>query len=237
MCSHFGTPKLIDVATHFGPARLVAVLPLFISTFATLLAIINPLEVLPVFLSLTHDKDSAARRRIALRASLFALALLLFFLFFGAFVLKIFGVSLPMVRVAGGIVLTRIGFELFAPAGPGHGALLDAGPGDNIAFVPLAMPLMCGPGAIATVLGMMAMIEKAPDEPSAFVAILAAVFLAVSATFLCLAFAGRLVDWIGRIGIDAITRIVGFFVSAMGVSLVFDGVVEALQVHGVKVFL
>jgi multiple antibiotic resistance protein len=228
---------LFDVAAHLDSTRFVAVLPLFISTFATLLAIINPLEVLPIFLSLTHDKDQTARRHIARRACLFAFALLLFFLFFGAFVLKLFGVSLAMVRVAGGIVLTRIGFELFAPTGSGHGALLDAGPGDDIAFMPLAMPLMCGPGAIATVLGMMATIEKAPDEPSAFVAIFAAVVLAVFATYLCLASAGRLVGWFGPIGIAAITRIVGFFVSAMGVSLVFDGVVAALQVHGVKVFL
>jgi multiple antibiotic resistance protein len=227
----------IDVVTHMAPARLVAVLPLFVSTFTTLVAIINPLEVLPIFLSLTHSKDIADRRKIAFSASLFALLLILFFLFFGAFILKIFGVSLAMVRVAGGIVLTRIGFELFAPAGGGQGAFLNAGPDDNIAFMPMAMPLMCGPGAIATVLGMMATIEHAPDETSAFIAILAAVFLAVLMTYLCLVFAGRLVNALGRMGIDAITRIVGFFVSAMGVSLVFDGVVGALQLHGVKVFL
>jgi multiple antibiotic resistance protein len=55
---------LFDVAAHLGPARFVAVLPLFRSTFATLLAIINPLEVLAIFLSLTHDKDQTARRHI-----------------------------------------------------------------------------------------------------------------------------------------------------------------------------
>jgi multiple antibiotic resistance protein len=227
----------IDVISHMGPGRLVAVAPLFVSTFTTLLAIINPLEVLPIFLSLTHSKDLSERRKIAFKASLYALLLTLFFLFFGAFVLRLFGVSLPMVRVAGGIVLTRIGFELFAPSGGGQGAFLNAGPDDNIAFMPMAMPLMCGPGAIATVLGMMATIEHAPDETSAFIAILAAVILAILATYLCLAFAGRLVNLLGRTGIDAITRIVGFFVSAMGVSLVFDGVIGALQQHGVKVFL
>ena len=81
-------------------------LSLFVSTFTTMLAVINPLEALPVFLSITHDKNEVERKRIAFLASFYALLLVLFFLFFGAFVLKIFGVSLSMVRIAGGIVLT-----------------------------------------------------------------------------------------------------------------------------------
>lgn len=159
------------VLAGLGPIETGSVLPLFLSTFTTMLAVINPLEVLPVFLSITHDKDLAARRRIAFFASVYSLALVLFFLFFGAFVLKMFGVSLSMVRIAGGIVLMRIGFELFAPSGTGKGAFLNAGPDDNIAFMPLAMPLMVGPGVIATVLGMMATIEKAPSEMAAYAAI------------------------------------------------------------------
>jgi multiple antibiotic resistance protein len=211
--------------------------PLFLTSFTTLLAVINPLEVMPVFLSLTHDKDAAGRRAIAIRATLYTAALILFFLFFGAFVLKVFGVSLHMVRIAGGIVLTRIGFELFTPSASGASSFLDPGPGANIAFMPLAMPLMFGPGVIATVLGMMSTIEKAHDEIAAYAAIIGAAALAVLLTFFCLLFAGRLVRWLGRTGIDALTRIVGFFVSAMGVSLVFGGVMGALGAYGVKVVL
>ncbi|GLI93242.1 UPF0056 inner membrane protein [Methylocystis echinoides] len=212
-------------------------LPLFLTSFTTLLAVINPLEVLPVFLSITHDKDESARRRVAIRAAVYTAALILFFLFFGAAVLKIFGVSLHMVRIAGGIVLTRIGFELFTPSRSGESSFLDPGPDANIAFMPLAMPLMFGPGVIATVLGMMATIEKSDHELAAYAAILGAAGLAVLVTLLCLVFAGRLVKWLGRTGIDAVTRIVGFFVSAMGVSLVFDGVMGALITYGVKVVL
>jgi multiple antibiotic resistance protein len=233
----FSFGKSAGMFSNIGSVELNPILPLFLSTFTTMLAVINPLEVLPVFLSLTHDKDDEARRRIAFLASVYSLVLVLFFLFFGAFVLKMFGVSLNMVRIAGGIVLTRIGFELFSPAGNGQGSFLNPGPADNIAFMPLAMPLMVGPGVIATVLGMMATIERAPSEASAYAAILGAAFLAVIITYLCLAYAGRLITFIGRMGIDAITRIVGFFVSAMGVSLVFDGIVGALGTHGVKVVL
>lgn len=208
-------------------------LSLFFSTFATLLAIINPFEALPVYLGLVKDYDPKAQRRVARASCFYALLLVLFFLLFGAVVLRIFGVSLSMVRIAGGIVLMRIGFDLFAPRPGGGSTLATAGATDNIAFMPLAMPLMCGPGAIATVLGMMATIRSSHDEALAFGAILAAVALAMFVTYLCLVFASRLEARLGRVGIDAATRIVGFFVSAMGVSLIFDGVIEALETRGV----
>lgn len=208
-------------------------LTLFFSTFTALLAVINPFEVLPVFLLLQRDKSSDERRRVAFLACLYALLLILFFLFFGAAILKIFGVSLSMVRIAGGIVLTRIGFELFLPSPNGKSCLAPPGADANIAFMPLAMPLMIGPGPIATVLGMTATIEHSTHEAVAFGAILAAIFLAVAVTCACLVFAARLTKFLGPLGIDAATRIVGFFVSAMGVSLVFSGVIGALQSHGV----
>jgi multiple antibiotic resistance protein len=210
---------------------------LFFGSFTTLLAVINPFEVLPIFLTLTGDKDPAARRRIAFRACFYTLLLSLIFLFFGAAVLKLFGVSLPMVRIAGGIVLTKIGFQLFLPSGSGGNIFSNADPNANIAFMPLAMPLMFGPGVIATVLGMMATIKASAEEVIAYAAILAAASLAVAVTFLCLAYAGHLVRWLGPLGINATTRIVGFFVAAMGASLVFNGVMAAIDEHGVRVVL
>ncbi|CCJ05730.1 MarC family protein [Methylocystis sp. SC2] len=207
-------------------------LTLFFSTFTTLLAVINPFEVLPVFLLLLRDKSNQERGRVAFMACLYALLLILFFLFFGAVILKIFGVSLSMVRIAGGIVLMKIGFELFLPSSDGDGAPAFARSTGNIAFMPLAMPLMIGPGPIATVLGMMATVEHSSHEALAFGVILGAIFLAVAVTYACLAFATRLTTTLGPLGIDAATRIVGFFVSAMGVSLIFNGVMDALRSAG-----
>ena len=91
-----------------------------------------------------------------------------------------------------------------------------AGEAGNIAFVPLALPLMCGPGAIATILGMTTLIKHSEVEVPAFVATALAILATMFVTYLCLAYAGKLVDRLGPMGIDAITRIVGFFVSAMG---------------------
>lgn len=206
---------------------------LFIATFTTLLAIINPLEVLPVYIALTANDDLQTQRAVARRACLYALALAWFFLVFGALILRLFGVPLAMVRVAGGLILVRIGFSLFMPdksgADPIHAA---AGPGANIAFVPLAMPLMFGPGAIATIVGMASTIHDWPENLGAIAVLAAAILATMLATWLCLANARRLTQLLGPLGIDAATRIVGFFVAAIGVGLVFDGAFEALAAHG-----
>ncbi len=165
-------------------------LSLFVGTFTTLLAIINPLEVLPVYLQLLLGKDERTHRAVARKSCVYALLLCFFFLVFGTLMLRIFG-------------------------------------------VPLAMPLMFGPGAIATIIGMTATIRRSSEEMLSFVAIAAAIALTMLVTYVCLAYADRLTKRLGPMGIDATTRIVGFFVSAIGVGLIFDGVIEALEMHGV----
>jgi len=209
-------------------------LSLFAGTFTTLLAIINPLEVLPVYLAMLSGKDAATHRTVAWKACLYALLLCFFFLVFGTLMLRLFGVPLPMVRIVGGIILMRIGFSLFMPEKSGKSGLAGAGSDDsNIAFVPLAMPLMFGPGAIATIIGMSSTIRQSTTEIYSFVAIAAAIVATMAVTYVCLANAQRLTRKIGPLGIDAATRIVGFFVSAIGVGLMFDGAMEALQMHGI----
>jgi multiple antibiotic resistance protein len=211
-----------------------SVATLFVSTFSTLLAIINPLEVLPVYLQLLAGQGDDQHVKVARRSCLYATLLLFFFLIFGALLLRIFGVSLSMVRVVGGIILLRIGFQLFSGSAGGSSiAAGGQGQGGDIAFVPLAMPLMFGPGAIATILGMASLVKKSELEVASFGAIAAAIVATMFVTYLCLAYAKVLVGRIGPLGIDATTRIVGFFVAAIGGGLIFHGVLEALHDAGV----
>jgi len=100
-----------------------------------------------------------------------------------------------------------------------------------VAFVPLAMPLMFGPGAIATVLGMASVVRHPLTEFLPLAAIVAAILLTMITTYLVLAYADAITGRIGPRGIDAATRIVGFFVAAMGMGLIFHGVIEALQTY------
>jgi multiple antibiotic resistance protein len=210
---------------------------LFLGTFSTLLAIINPLEALPVFLGLLEGKGSDEHRRVAARACLYAAVMMVFFMLFGTAVLKLFGVPLSMVRIVGGIILVRIGFNLFMPpVGTSASAAFGGGGGDGgsgIAFVPLAMPLMFGPGALATVLGMSALVKDPFHHLPSMAAILAAILASMFVTYLLLAYAEPIVGRIGAKGIDAARRIVGFFVSAMGMGLVFHGLLDALITYGV----
>jgi multiple antibiotic resistance protein len=224
-----------QVVQQWRDLRMGRELTLFAGTFTTLLAIINPLEVLPIYLKLLSGKDSTTHRAVARTACFYALLLCFFFFIFGTLILRLFGVPLSMVRIVGGIILMRIGFELFLPKKSGDDlGVSGTGSGDaNIAFVPLAMPLMFGPGAIATIIGMTATIKDSSTEFLSFVAISAAIVATMVVTYLCLAYADRLTQRIGPMGIDAATRIVGFFVSAIGVGLIFDGVIEALEMHGI----
>ena len=168
-------------------------LSLFVGTFTTLLAIINPLEVLPVYLQMLAGKDDATHRKVAVKACLYALLLSFFFLLFGTLMLRIFGVPLAMVRVVGGLILMRIGFTLFMPQKTEPSAHSGTASEDaNIAFVPLAMPLMFGPGAIATIIGMTATIEQSSSELPSFVAISAAIVATMVVTYVLLANAKRL---------------------------------------------
>jgi multiple antibiotic resistance protein len=210
---------------------------LFIATFSTLLAIINPLEALPVFLQLAARKDEEERKRLAQRACLYAVALMFFFLIFGTLILRIFGIPLSMVRIVGGIILTHVGFSLFsarsADAAKDQAAAGEQAEEEDVAFVPMAMPIMVGPGAIATILGMTSLVKHAEFEVPAFVGISAAILATMFVTYMVLRAARIVLHRVGPRGIDAATRIVGFFVSAMGMGLIFHGVVEAMQTYGI----
>jgi MarC family membrane protein len=212
-------------------------LTLFIGMFTTLLAIINPLEALPVFLKLLEGRDEAEHRRVARQSCVYAMLLMFFFLVFGTLILRIFGVPLSMVRIVGGIILMRIGFELFSPSSRGasmpRGASSSVDVGADVAFIPLAMPIMFGPGAIATVLAMTSLVRHSELELLHLAALCMAIVLTMLVTYLFLAYAKNVLGRIGPKGIDAATRLVGFFVSAMGMGLIFHGVIEALQTYGV----
>jgi len=207
---------------------MVNPLTLFVGTFTTLLAVINPLESLPIFLKLLEAKDDRTHRRVARQSCLYATFLTFFFLVFGTVMLKIFSVPLSMIRIVGGIILVRIGFSLFLPSAS-SGLNLQSPQGGNVAFVPLAMPLMFGPGVLATILGWSSLVRHPISDFVSLATISLAIAAAMLITYFVLAYAKQLLGRVGPQGIDAATRIVGFFVSAIGMGLVFHGVIEAIQ--------
>lgn len=165
-----------------------------------------------MFLQLLEGKDRRVHQLVARKACTYPTLLLFFFLIFGTLLLKVFEVPLSMVRIVGGIIPMRIGFSLFMPSSGATSVVPNTAGGDdeNVAFVPLAMPLMFGPGAIATVLGMASLVRHPLTEILSLAAIVAAILLTMITTYLVLAYADAIVGRIGPRGIDAATRIVGF---------------------------
>ena len=203
---------------------------LLIGTFTTLLAVVNPLEALPIFLSLSQDRDIQARRKLAFRSCVYALILMIAFLLFGTFTLKIFGINLAMVRTVGGIILMKIGFNLFMNGASSDSTMTSssADKKSDPSFVSLAMPIMFGPGVLATVIGMTSL-KSNVDELFSILMITIAAVACMFVVYLTLAYADKILKRIGKKGIDAATRIIGFFVASMGMGLIFQGLAEFIK--------
>jgi len=205
-------------------------LTILIGTFTTLIAVINPLETLPIFMSFSKGKNKQDTRKLAFRSCLYALILMLSFLVLGTFILEIFGVDLAMVRTVGGFILLKIGFDLFNDPANFIKSSTGGNGGSDPAFMPLALPIMFGPGVLATVLSMTATKKGSDDLATiAMVAIASAVCMILM--YFILSSANQIVKRIGQKGIDAATRLVGFFVATMGMGLMFHGIGEFLGTY------
>lgn len=201
----------------------------FVAAFVTLFIVIDPIMVAPLFAALTHADDRAQRRRIAVQATTIAAAILLFFGFFGGVMLKHLGIDLAAFRAAGGILLFLIGFRMFFDP---DGEMEAKRPGpkasarDNIAFFPLAIPMLAGPGAIATMMLLMAPTPgvSAATQLANRGAIIAAMLLTLLIGIGIMMSASKIAGALGRTGMNTISRLLGMLLMALAVQYVFDGV-------------
>lgn len=179
--------------------------------------------ITPIFASLTRGDDPAGRRRIALEAALIAACLLTFFGIAGNAMLHHLGITMDAFRTAGGILLFLMGYRMFFEPNSEVEAKTPgpkASARENIAFFPLAIPLLSGPGAIATIMLLLGP-EKTFAEKGAA---LTAVYLTLFIAFLFMAFASRIGDALGRTGMNVITRLLGMLLMALSTQYIFDGI-------------
>ena len=204
-------------------------------TLAALLPIVNPLGAAPIFLSMTADLPSRARRKLAIVVARHAFLLLTAAMLIGTYVLRIFGVSLPIVRVAGGLLVTANGWRLLMNdegrpnASPGP---VDAWEREvaRRAFYPLTFPLTVGPGSIsiAITLGAKAQSRGARTAAELIADILGVVIVALS-VFLSYRFASRLIAYLGETGTAVFLRLSSFILLCVGVAIIWSGVVDLVQ--------
>jgi multiple antibiotic resistance protein len=203
--------------------RIVSVFGL--GGFFSLITIINPPATLPFFSSLCTDLDDRQAARLARKASLYALGIMLVSLFAGGLIMKMFGISYGALRIAGGLVVSLLGHGmLYGPIKPPPGTTPTYA---NPAFFPLALPGITGPGTIAVVIGLSTEIrelDRAALEALAYAAIIFAMVVACFIEYLTLRSARRLLSRMGPAGIEAMTRLMGFLLICVGVQFIASGV-------------
>ena len=199
---------------------------IFLGTFIGLLPIINPLAAVPTFLAITEGDSAERRREQARKGCLYMVAILVSFLIGGTFIMNFFGISIPGLRIAGGILLTGIGMDMLSSQKVRTSDTDEereaARKKVDISFSPLAMPMLSGPGSIAVTLGFTSLATDWVD----YFAIIAGIISVALLTYLVLRLSGKLVKFIGPVGVNAMTKIMGFLTMSIGVQFVVNGVIN-----------
>ncbi|HTL21203.1 MAG TPA: MarC family protein [Steroidobacteraceae bacterium] len=207
---------------------MTAVVSAFLLTFAALFPIVNPLEGAPFFLSLTAGLSSAERRVLAGKAAVNGFALLLGSMALGPWLLEVFGIQLPVVRIAGGLVVAALGWKLLTQEQwSDHAAGVQAGSAAKVgSFYPLTMPLTVGPGSmsVAITIGsrkpgftqVSELVEHAGGALLGLIAIALSIYLAYR-------FADNIARLLGQTGLEVLVRLSAFILMCIGIEIIWNG--------------
>ena len=202
---------------------------LFTSAFLTLVVIVDPPGCAPIFASLTSGAPPAHRRRMAIRSCIVAWSILMFFALFGEALLSHIGVSLSAFRLAGGIMLFMIAldmvFERRTERREERAEEIKGTPeAEDVSVFPMAIPMIAGPGSIASVM----LLNARADGPQESVIVLVAMTLVILLTLVALLAAGPLMRFVGAKVEAMITRILGVILAALATQFVLDGLERSL---------
>jgi multiple antibiotic resistance protein len=209
------------------PTRMPSTVSFVLVSFGSLFAIVDPFAAVPIFLALAGAHPRRAQARTALRASATCFTVLALFGVAGSLVFRFFGITLPAFKIAGGILLFSVAFEMMrAKRSATRGTSeeeTEAGTKEDVGLVPLGVPLLSGPGAIATVMVLVGKAHDLPERAGLFAAI-AAVSLT---TFFVLGSAPFIARVFGTTGMNIIGRAMGLILAAVATQFVLDGLREA----------
>jgi multiple antibiotic resistance protein len=201
----------------------------WIRVFISLFVLVNPLEGIPFLLAKTSGVEISVREQIARRAAIAVTIILLASALVGAKVLALFGIGLPAFQVGGGIILFLIALQMtlsgVSDDSPAADTKTHHGPPTDIAIIPLAIPLLAGPGAISG-----AVLYGTKAQSLAHLAILCAVILVVgAAVYVSLRLAQQLRGYLGDLGIDIATRLMGLLIAAIAAQLTVEGAIALIE--------
>lgn len=208
------------------------ILGAFLLVYAGLFPVINPLGAAPIFLSMTSGASQGSRSKLALQVALNSFFLLLGAMLCGSYVLNLFGITIPAVRVAGGIVIAAMGWSLLGDRAAKFSAPEVTSPQkESQGFYPLTLPLTVGPGALSVAMTIGAHHASGPFRPHMLLLLGAALsaLLALALTiYIAYRFAGPLVERLGDAGVTALVKLSAFVLVCIGVQIAWGGVAELI---------
>jgi multiple antibiotic resistance protein len=202
-------------------------LELFLTVFVTLIVVVDPIGLAPLFVALTDGMDAPRRRAIALRACLIAFTILAMFGLVGENFLTAVGISMPAFRISGGVLLFITALDMLFDRRSQRRESNAAAENDPSVF-PLAMPFIAGPGAMTTVILLS---DEHPDVIGQSV-VFGVLFIVLLIVFVMFLISGILAKAMGRTGIIVTTRLFGIFLSALSVQFILDGLSDFGLVPG-----
>ena len=204
---------------------------LFIFAFGALISIVNPLGTVPIFVGLTQNESWKEKSKIAFWTALNVLIVLLLSFFAGKYILSFFGISLNALKIAGGMIIATSGFALLTGRFSEHKGMKrrrvkeDIVSRSEISLTPLAIPMLAGPGTISLLITYNQTYVGTPEILSIVFAIIAAAL----SIYLILKSSGFIVKVLGASGINALSRVIGFIVIALGVEMVMGPIFFLLK--------
>ncbi|MGB3799284.1 MAG: MarC family NAAT transporter [Lewinella sp.] len=198
----------------------------FFATLGSLFSVVNPFGAVPMYLTLTNDYNRMERAQSARRTAMYFMIILVVFFFAGTLILNFFGISLNALRIAGGLIIVNSGYGLLNSKAErrriSHEIEEEAQAKEDISFTPMAMPMLSGPGSISLLVGLSAG-EQGWERSTLIVGVVAVMAVLV---FVTLHYAPLLFRLLGRAGLSALSRIMGFLVMAIGIQLLLFGLVS-----------
>jgi multiple antibiotic resistance protein len=219
-----GSPRRAPAFYSIRVTNLLHLWGIFFGTVVALLPIINPLAAAVTFVAITEGDSPEHRREQARKGCFYMIGILVAFLIGGTFIMNFFGISIPGLRIAGGIMMAGVGMSMLTAqkkSDPSQDEEREAARRKvDISFSPLAMPMLSGPGSIAVTLGFTSLAIGVLD----YVAIIFGICVVALISYIVLRLSGKIVRLIGPVGLNAMNKIMGFLILCIGVQFVVNGI-------------
>jgi multiple antibiotic resistance protein len=209
------------------PERPSELLDQLLLAFVAILPVVNPFSKPPIFLSITEGLTPEERKKQAFKACVYAFVILIVSLLAGTLILEFFSISLPALQIAGGLLIARTAFDMLRPQREHHQTEAEEKESrgkEDISFVPLAMPLLSGPGSMAVMINLSTHTEFWADWIVIGVASLGVCVI----SYIVLIESLRLTNFLGVNGMNALSKLMGFLLLSLSIQFIINGVSSAL---------